>query len=295
MGVDTHALRLLCESRKYGLSFESTMMIGRQNYYELEASDLCRALNIESNDASALLEKHYIEPLLVRLGATRIESLDISPFEQATNIYDLNEPIPEHLIGSFSCVFDGGAIEHVFNFPQAIKNCMEMVAIGGHFLGVTAANNSMGHGFYQFSPELFYRVFSPENGYTVEDMLLCETMRGAPWYHVEDPKILGRRVELINTRPTYIMVVARRVSNEKIFKTTPQQSDYVSAWGKTKEEVLLPPSGLPTPRALSVRSLVARLLPRFIKQPLKRLKGQMIGHEEALKEKAFQSDAYRKV
>jgi len=295
MGVDSHTLRLFCESRKYGLSFESTMMIGRQNYHELEASDLCRALNIESNEASALLEKQYIEPLLVRLGATRIESLDYSPHEQATNIHDLNEPIPEHLIGSFSCVFDGGATEHVFNFPQAIKNCMEMVAIGGHFLGVTVANNFMGHGFYQFSPELFYRIFSPENGYAVEDMLLCETMRGAPWYHVEDPKILGRRVELINMRPTFIMIVARRVSNEKIFKTMPQQSDYVSAWGKAKEEVLSPPSGLPTLRARSVRSLAVRLLPRFIKQPLKRLKRKMTGSEEALQEKTFQSDAYRRV
>jgi hypothetical protein len=30
---------------------------------------------------------------------------------------------------------------------------------------VTPANNQMGHGFYQFSPELFFRVFSQENGY----------------------------------------------------------------------------------------------------------------------------------
>ncbi|MBZ5627436.1 MAG: hypothetical protein LAO06_01055 [Acidobacteriia bacterium] len=282
MGVDTHALRLLCGSRAKGLSFSSTITIGRQGYHLLKASDLCSALSITAGDASALLEQKFIEPLLKRLGAIRIESLDYSAFEQATVVHDLNEPIPEALKASFSCVFDGGAIEHIFNFPQAIKNCMEMVAVGGHFLGVTAANNFMGHGFYQFSPELYYRVFSSDNGYAVEDMLLCETDRGAPWYRVEDPAALGRRVELINNRPTYIMVVARRLSDVGIFKITPQQSDYMSAWGLTKN-----PSASVSRRKRSAKSVVAKFLPRAIKKPLKRM---ITGRSEA-----FQSDAYRRV
>ena len=60
----------------------------------------------------------------------------------------MNEAIPDSLKGKFSCVLDGGTLEHVFNFPQAIKNAMEIVAIGGHFLGVVPANNFSGHGFY---------------------------------------------------------------------------------------------------------------------------------------------------
>src|SRR5439155_22867164 len=146
MGFDIHALRLLSESRQRGLSFSSTITIGRQHYSELKPSDLCAALGIKGEDASALLGQKYIELRLARLGATRIESLDNSAYEQATIIHDLNEPIPEHLKVSFSCVFDGGAIEHIFNFPQAIKNCMEMVTVGGHFVGLTTANNFMGHG-----------------------------------------------------------------------------------------------------------------------------------------------------
>jgi hypothetical protein len=257
MGIDTHVLRLLLDAQKKGLSFSSTIMVGRQNYYEPGASDLCSALSIRNEDASALLEMRYMEPLLRRLGATRIESLDNSAYEQASIIHDLNEPIPEYLKVSFSCVFDGGALEHILNFPQAIKNCMEMVAVGGHFLGVTTANNFMGHGFYQFSPELYYRIFSPDNGYAVQDMLLCETDRGAPWYRVEDPKARGGRVELINNRPTYIMLLARRLSDVKIFDTTPQQSDYFSTWGLPKKHVVsVNRSGL------TARSMVARLLPR---------------------------------
>src|SRR5262249_48946011 len=145
-----------------------------------------------------------------------------------------------------------------------------------------AANNFMGHGFYQFSPELFYRVFSSKNGYAVENMLLCETDRGAPWYRVEDPESLGRRVELVNNKPTYIMVVARRVSDVKIFKTTPQQSDYVSLWGPNKK-----PAASVRRRSRSAKSVIFKLIPRAIKRPIKRM---IDGSGEA-----FQSDAYRKV
>lgn len=276
-------LRLLLHSRRKGLSCSSTIMIGRQNYSELTPSDLSSALGITTEEASALLGEKYIEPLLQRFGANRIESIDNSAFENATTIHDLNQPIPEHLKATFTCVLDGGAIEHVFNFPQAMKNCMEMVQIGGHFLGVTTANNFMGHGFYQFSPELYYRVFSPQNGFEVEEMLLCETDRGAPWYRVTDPEKLGHRVELVNNRPAYIMVMARRVSNAPIFKTTPQQSDYVSLWDQT------PHRSAPVKR--SARSIIAGFLPHAIKAPLKKI----LRHNKPFPNKSFQSDAYRKV
>jgi hypothetical protein len=281
LGVDTHVLRLLSESRKRGLSFSSTIMIGRQNYV-LGPSDLCSVLNIKREDASALLKESYVESLLKRFGATRIESIDKTAYEQATIVHDLNEPIPEHLKASFSCVFDGGSMEHIFNFPQAIKNCMEMVVVGGHFLGVTVANNHMGHGFYQFSPDLFYRVFSPENGYEVKDVLICETDPGAPWYRVEDPALLDHRVELVNNRPTYIMVVARRVSDVDIFKNPPQQSFYMSQWGRKYK-----PAGSVSGFAHNAKALAARILPRALKRSLNRM---IRGRGEGL-----QSGLYRRV
>ena len=70
-----------------------------------------------------------------------------------------------HLKNKYTLVIDGGCLEHIFNFPVAIKNCMEMLQEGGHFIGITPANNLMGHGFYQFSPELYFRIFSKENGF----------------------------------------------------------------------------------------------------------------------------------
>lgn len=268
MGVDTHVLRFLLESRRVGVSLESVMMIGRQNYSALNPRQLHEAL---LRGGSSVTEAHsekifhegggHIEPLLRLLGARRVESLDASSFERATVIHDLNQPIPNGLKGAFSCVLDGGSLEHVFNFPQAIQNCMSMISPGGHFLGITAGNNFLGHGFYQFSPELFYRVFCEENGFAVEAMILCETDAGAPWYGVVDPQTLGRRVELINTRPTYLMVRARRLRNVDIFRIPPQQSDYVSLWANRPLAA----------RSPSRRRLipVLRRLPEFVKRTLR--------------------------
>ena len=72
-------------------------------------------------------------------------------------------------VESFSrdLVFDGGTLEHVFNFSTALKNCMQMVAPGGRFVSVTMPNNWSGHRFSPVSPALSYRTRSPEHGFSV--------------------------------------------------------------------------------------------------------------------------------
>jgi 2-polyprenyl-3-methyl-5-hydroxy-6-metoxy-1,4-benzoquinol methylase len=76
-----------------------------------------------------------------------VSSIDASDYENATYVHDLNVPIPDHLKGQFDLVDDGGTLEHVFNFPVALRNCMEMVKVGGHLLLNVPTNNFVGHGF----------------------------------------------------------------------------------------------------------------------------------------------------
>ena len=130
----------------------------------------------------------------------------------------MNEPIPHDLKFRYSVVLDGGSLEHVFNFPVAIKNCMEMLQVGGHYLGVTPANNFMGHGFYQFSPELFFSVFSEENGYELTSLIVFEDKYNAKWFSVKNPQKINTRVALINDIPTYLLILAKRISEGSIFK-----------------------------------------------------------------------------
>jgi hypothetical protein len=184
------------------------------------------------------------------LGASEVESVDASGYENATHVHDLNTPIPEHLKRRYDFVDDGGTIEHVFHFPQAIKNCMEMVKVGGSLQLHVPANNMSGHGFYQFSPDLFYRVLSEENGFVVDRMIAYEAFDGSQWYEVADPKHVNSRIELVSRPvPVLLLVRARRTADVPIFATTPQQSDYVATWGQGNEPnarpmIGDPPSGL---------------------------------------------------
>ena len=153
--------------------------------------------------------------------------MDASNYEGANVIHDLNQPIASPLMESYDCVFDGGTLEHVFNFPIALKNCMELVRPGGHLIIITPWNNYAGHGFYQFSPELFYSALSAANGYAVEQMLIVKQNQ---WYAVANPREVGARIELINSEPTLLFLIAERVAGKPIFATWPQQSDYSAMW-----------------------------------------------------------------
>src|ERR1700724_1085057 len=108
---------------------------------------------------------------------------------------------------------------------------MQAVSVGGHFITVTPANNSMGHGFYQLTPELFFRAFTETNGFEIVKILVYEyPWKSAPWYEVSDPEYFRSRVILKNRHPVYLIGWAKKVASVPIFAQPPQQSDYAAAW-----------------------------------------------------------------
>ncbi len=234
MGLNTHGARFLRYARSIGVDFAQTATIGRQGLYVAPA-ELARLLSAFGDDlgeglAQAMCADGFAEGYLQHLGATEVHSFDYSPFEGATHTFDMNLPAPPGFAERYSVVLDGGALEHIFNFPVAIKNCMEMVRVGGRYLAITPANNFFGHGFYQFSPELYFSVLSPENGFELERMIAFEDVEGAPWYTVLSPREARGRVALTNSRPVHLLVIARRTASKPIFERPPQQSDYLARW-----------------------------------------------------------------
>ena len=107
---------------------------------------------------------------------------------------------------------------------------MEMVKVGGRLFVDSPANNWFGHGFYQFSPELFYSALAEENGYEVVEMIVHPTGPHSRWYKVADPRVVRSRVELISYTLIHLLTHARRTRSGEVFKQMPQQSDYTVAW-----------------------------------------------------------------
>lgn len=237
MGLDSNACRLLLLAKRQGADFSRTLCLGRLNL-ALSRTTMKRALQeFDKFEGDFQIERIYsdpkgfFEPFLKELGADLTDSIDATDYEGATHTSDLNEGLPSAMRAQYDAVIDGGTLEHVFNFPVALKGAMESVKEGGRMYIMTQCNNAMGHGFYQFSPELYHRVFSPENGFMVEQMFIAEGSFGkVPWHSVADPKEIRRRVELVNDVQTYLLVIAKRVTIAPIFTSWPQQSDYSLAW-----------------------------------------------------------------
>jgi hypothetical protein len=221
VGITADGALFLASARRCGVDFDTTLTLGHQ---ELIASP--RSLQRAGLSARG----RFADELLRELGATTVDALDASAFEDATITHDLNTPIGDGLEEQYSAVIDGGTLEHVFNFPVALANAMQMVRADGHLLLVTPANQQLGHGFYQFSPELFFRTLSDENGFEVEHLYLKDSRAGSRWWRVTDPADVGGRAVMNTSRVTYMYVQARRHRVTELFTADPQQSDYSARW-----------------------------------------------------------------
>lgn len=235
MAIDRSFARFLIRCHRDGVKFDRTLTLGRLNYYlsVQETKQLLRWARIDPARCGKLLDyesSRYSEAFFETLGAREVDSLDASSFEGATIVHDLNLPVPDALKGQFDCVCDAGTIEHVMNFPVVIRNAMELTKVGGHLILGTPANNFCGHGFYQFSPELWFRLFSAGQGFELRRLVAVEYAPRVRWFEVADPASIRSRVEIMNRYPVLLLVLARKVAAVPVLETFPQQSDYQPRW-----------------------------------------------------------------
>ena len=282
MGIDKDVAKFLLSARERKVKFQKSLMLGNQKL-DLSKSDYQYLRGIyDLNDFTKIKNS---PDFFYYLGAEEVDSMDISDYEGAKILHDLNQPISDDLKEKFTFVLDGGTLEHVFNFPIALANAMKMVEVGGHLAIITGGNNFLGHGFYQFSPELFYRALSDENGFEVKRMIAAEV--GENWYEVADPKKIKSRVELINDKPTYLMILAKKTASKPLFEKTPQQSDYAAMWtGENHAQTVNNSSN-------KIKNLLKRS--EFLYQTLAHLKQNQINNL-LRKEKSFSNNkAYKLV
>jgi hypothetical protein len=240
MGVDYNGAKLLLWAKRLGASFERTLTLGHQGFdcsgRRLRQLTADFGLTILPEAIERCVERPpmggcYADAFFQLLGARELVSVDKSNFEGATLLHDLNEAFPSSHRGRYTFVYDGGTLEHVFNYPGALRNCLELPANGGHILTIVPAHGMMGHGFYQISPELVFRVFNAENGFALRWVVLFDSAElRAEFFQVNDPAITGRRTELASEKPMLMAALAQRVSDVPILIRHPQQSGYAADW-----------------------------------------------------------------
>ena len=179
------------------------------------------------------------ESFFRRLGFTGVDSLDVSDYEGAGIVHDLNEPVPEELHGRYDVVFDGGTLQHVFHQPRLMANLHALTAPSGRVIhGLVPCHNFVDHGFYTFSPT-FFQDFYARNGWQIETFYLVDFLpvwlRGRLYAepmiaHRYEPGMLddlsyGR----FGARQTGIFLVATKAEGAT-GDQVPQQGHYKQVW-----------------------------------------------------------------
>lgn len=244
MGITYHDAMMYRVARRRGVSFKRTLTLGHLVLYlhRPEVESLRKQYLAEFGRSPTSLDSYhwgdFADGFLDEfLGVEELTVIDASAYQGADTVHDMNQPVPEAWRNRYDVIIDGGTLEHIFNVPIALSNIAHMLVIGGTVFISTPANNLMGHGFYQFSPELMFRVFSKENGFILQNVALWEA--GFPsvelstsrhLYTVADPQKVHKRVGLMSKRPAIMMVEATKINDVQMFSPPPIQSDYATTW-----------------------------------------------------------------
>jgi len=241
LGIDLNSAQLLIKAHENGVSFKRMATLGRQyllgDRQKLIAILLESGYEVSKDCLRRLLVPYtghpevYSEEFFSVLGAKETLAIDMSDYEGAQILHDMTHPLPDSLVSSFDLVVDGGTLEHIFDLPTALRNATRMVRPGGRFISLTMANNFCGHGFYQLSPELFYRFLCPQNGYTIEACVVWEDIPQSRFYRVPDPDAVQERINLTSEFGTYMFIQAKRL-DDAAREFIPHQGVYTRLWNR---------------------------------------------------------------
>jgi hypothetical protein len=237
MGIDAHGMRFLEYVLRANGPMKATLTVGRQalDVPEREVRDY---LGMTASREYAV--SRYIDDLLVaEFGATSVASLDASSYEDATYVRDLNLEL-EPNFPQFDTIIDAGTLEHVFDVRTGFGNINHCCKVDGQIVHILPANNFVGHGFYQFSPEFFYSLYSEARGFADTEVYLADLGRLNAWWKVVPPTGVSRSTAMCS-RETYTLVRTTKVS-EPAGTGPVQQSDYVSKWAMHEESSVERPS-----------------------------------------------------
>jgi hypothetical protein len=234
MGIGINELNFLIYI-KNKKQLGNVLTIGRQEIH-LEKSRVVSALT-KMERGNPYIHNQYCEDMLRdNFGAISVESIDNSNYENATHVFDLNKIIDNKILKEYDTIIDFGCTEHIYNISNALENITNLCKIEGQILHIVPANNMCGHGFWQFSPELFLSLYSIKNGYKNTEIYLNNDSDFKIWYKVKEPE-KGERINIKSTTKSNLYIIVKTIKSVKtINDKNIQQSDYVELWKKIKSD-----------------------------------------------------------
>lgn len=237
MGVDySAAKKLIRHAVTHGMG-SRVLMLGRHRMQVKERlkpalDKLLNEVNLDFTFQDMEQEDGYTETFFKSLGAETVDSLDISDFEGAGLIHDLNAPIPDDLSERYDLIYDGGTTEHIFDVATCMDNLNSLLAPNGVLAACAPGNNWFAHGFYQFGPELVYGYWKHGCGFDVLDCVMLPEMPRDKELPIPDPTSKGTRPRMRGKMPNqrvYLYYEVRKGPDAHRWERA-LQTDYVRKW-----------------------------------------------------------------
>jgi hypothetical protein len=279
MGLTGYAVNAIGREHVYRPISGDIVFIGRQTV-TISPSELASALRahgiavddtaIETDRTTTYRTLHATHQASDRsifraLGGCRVKALDVSPYEGAEIIHNLNEPIPESLRESADFIVDGSTLDNVFDPAMALRNLAAMLKPGGRLLMINAW--SPRDGSYQLCSPAWYFDFFVTNGFADCKTYGCISAGNRANAYWLDPAFMRTaearvRVPLLACwwRIPSVLVLAEKAREPSAPIVSPTQAHYRSEgeWGRYLDNLT---SITRSTRPHIVRS-IGRMLPR---------------------------------
>jgi len=163
----------------------------------------------------------------------RVLALDVSDYEGAEVVHDLNVELPERYCGVADFIFNGSCLDNLFDPAMAIKSMSRMLRVGGRIL-MFEHGTPIQSAFLCYSPEWFFDYFAI-NDYADCQIFVCvfersmqdswTAFRWLPFYE-EEGKLKATPLN-VGAGDFVSVVVAEKGDNSSDIRT-PIQSHYRS-------------------------------------------------------------------
>lgn len=154
----------------------------------------------------------WLDDFLFDQFEARCHSIDVSDYEDATFVWDFQEPIgPEEDFEPYDLILDFGTVEHIYDIARVYENIDQLLAPGGMYVGVNGRTGWNSHGLFQFTPEFSFTLAN-KLGYNLESWTVEYGTENPYWYHYitygHDPQPVWRSL----TKMTYLVVFMTKPS-----------------------------------------------------------------------------------
>lgn len=229
MGLHNPCAHFLAHEARYRPITGRVLTLGRQTIHFGE-DEFRQILDIEgfvpkSVPAGQVFDDHKF---FAMLGAAQTDSMDISGYEGATIIHNLNSTIDDNLRNKSDFIYNGSTLDNVFNPISGLKNTSQLLRAGGRIIHIEHASNYTNSAYLQFSPSWFSDYYIVNNFRDVKAYIaLFTTIDGAWNLFACPPDESGQIYPFQSEYPAFVVIVAEKGENST-WNAEPVQGVYRS-------------------------------------------------------------------